>query len=179
MTMVRHCAHCDQEFEAHVLTCSDCGRPLPEPRPEGMAPPPPPPPHAAPVDTFEGEAAPLPGEFEPETAREAGRLLGEAGIALRMEVTPRAGVRIAVPAARFEAARALLEKADLMEPVDSADPVAVTGGPCPACGTHVRPGVTDCPDCGLSLGGDAPLVCSRCGTELDPPFGPCPKCAPE
>ena len=54
-----------------------------------------------------------------------------------------------------------------------AHAVAAEGGPCPACGAHLEPGMVECPECGLLLGG---VACQRCEAELSPGDEACPVC---
>ena len=174
---IRRCPECGEEFQPHVVHCSDCGALL--------------------ESAFEGEAAPearasTPATVEPAPrqyvvlergltsglAQEAAQYLGAAGIPFRVAAEAGGGFRVSVPLEQMEQGRAALEDAGVgPEPADLPEgAVAAEGGPCPACGDDVAPGTDECPGCGLQLAGA--FQCARCGAELQP-FEACTACAPE
>ena len=172
---IRRCPDCGEEFQPHVVQCSDCGAPL--------------------ESVFEGDplleqraeatgAAPAPAELAllvrgltPGEADQAAQHLAAAGIPIRLALD-RDGLRLGVAREQLVPARSILGRAGVLpEQPDAAEgAVAEEGGPCPACGDHVAPGTAECAGCGLQLAGA--FQCPRCGTELLTPSEACPACAP-
>jgi hypothetical protein len=152
MVPVRRCPECAEEFQPHVVSCSDCGAPL-EDAVEGQ-------PierrDAAPA-AADGPFVPLTGIVEMQDALDAGQALAATSVRFRLLPVPRrAGLKLEVHEQDAAAATALLVQAGLLPPLDDSPAVGEDGGPCPACGTHVAAGSIECAECGLVLGGDLP-----------------------
>ena len=47
---------------------------------------------------------------------------------------------------------------------------------CPACSATLTPGASECPGCGLGLGGGEELRCAACGIAVGPDDARCPGC---
>ena len=151
---VRRCPECGEEFQPHIVTCSDCGVPL-EDGIEGQKLAPPDATSGAGAD--EGPYVPITGIVESQDALDAGRELAAAQIRFRLLPPPRrGGLKVEVHEQDMPAAIGVLINAGLLPPMDESPPVGEEGGPCPACGTHVAPGSVECSECGLVLGGDLP-----------------------
>lgn len=150
---VRRCPECGEEFQPHVVNCSDCGVPL-EDAIEGQ--PLAPREHAA-VAEDEGPYVPIVGIVGTEDALDGGKALAVASLRFRLLPLPHhAGLKLEVHEQDARAAIAVLLEAGLLPPIDDSPPVGEEGGPCPACGTHVAPGTLECPECGLVLGEQGP-----------------------
>lgn len=171
---IRRCPQCGEEFQPHVVDCSDCGALLVDAfeggAPSGRAADPDPPPEAT-------EYVGLLSGLDPPMVEQASRHLAAAGIPFTVVADSRRGLRLGVAAERVLDSMHVLERNDVVpgrsESTEGA--VAVEGGPCPACGDPVRPGAAECPACGLALSGAAP-ECEHCGAELNPVFDACPEC---
>lgn len=149
---VRRCPDCGEEFQPHIVNCSECGTLL-EDGIEGQRSPGADPPAA---DQDDSAYHTLATDLDAESARAAAEHLAAAGVRLRL-VTSRSGRGWLDLEVHEEDARAgfeALAREGLLPPADDSPPVAVDGGPCPACQTHVAPGTLECPECGLVLGGE-------------------------
>jgi hypothetical protein len=179
---VRRCPDCGEEFQLHVVRCSDCGALL-EDRLEGEDP-------VAADDALSGgpgasaSPAPPPEAFTQVAdgvaavaAERVGRRLSAAGIPFKL-APHNYRLRVSVRPEDVPAAVAILEREGIVpeQPDPAERPVAMEGGPCPACGTTVASGTLECPGCGLVLGGGPELDCERCGARLVPLSGECPQC---
>jgi hypothetical protein len=150
---VRRCPDCGEEFQPHVVNCSECGTLL--------------------EDGIEGETSPTDaapeedasayvslGNFDAEAAGMAAAHLAAAGLRFQLAPSrttsgrPLSGLSLFVNEADARAAGDLLVREGILPPIDDSPPVALDGGPCPACQTHVAPGTLECPECGLVLGGE-------------------------
>ena len=175
---VRVCAECGEEFRPDVVQCSDCGGPLvdqwdgdaeegegaePSPDPGGrraataFAPP------------AEPETRPLAWAQQARELVPAADLLRAASLAFHIkprqvegEERPR-GYELRVRDADRDAARvALASVAGADSGITLLEAHAADVDPdahrvqCPACETEVAAGTTECPGCGLGLGGDEP-----------------------
>ncbi|HET8646841.1 MAG TPA: hypothetical protein VFO85_15205 [Vicinamibacteria bacterium] len=174
---IRRCPECGEEFQPHIVNCSDCGALLADGF-EGAA---------LPGDG--GAAAPLPSAeeyvgvlsgMEPEVAAEASQHLTAAGIPFAMVSHASRGLRLGVAPGRVLEAMKVLQESGLVPaaPESSEGAVAIEGGPCPACGEHVHPGSSECAGCGLSLSGSG-RECRHCGADLNPVFDACAECGRE
>jgi hypothetical protein len=151
---VRRCPDCGEEFQPHVVNCSECGTLL-EDGIEGETP-------AADAEPEEDAAAyvSLGSTLDAETARMAAEHLAAARLRFRLAPCRTAsgrrlsGLSLFVNEADAVAAGGLLVREGILPPIDDSPPVALDGGPCPACQTHVAPGTLECPECGLVLGGE-------------------------
>jgi len=172
---IRRCPECGEEYQPHIVTCSDCGALLEagfegdsvDQRHEPLEPALPSPEYARILDGL-----------APEIAELAAQHLSAAGIRFGLD-SYQYGLRLGVQVEDATVALAILERAGIVPkgPDASEVPVAAEGGPCPACGDDVAPGMTECPGCGLQLAGGVP--CRHCGAELATPTGECPSCAKE
>jgi RNA polymerase subunit RPABC4/transcription elongation factor Spt4 len=145
---VKVCVDCGEEYRPDIQVCADCGGQL-EPRPGDEERP-----RAAMPASEERSADPdadftttvLHADRASDLRTEADRLV-EAGIDFRLRASGRgAGYELLVTAEDRERA---LESLGLLTDAPSAP-----GGEraCPACGTAVQKDVTDCPECGLTVG---------------------------
>ena len=177
--IIRRCRECGEEFRPGVAMCSDCGGTLEDYDPEAAAAAPPGASDAG--DALAGlKLATVASQIDAAAAERAGRRLREAAIPFRLDVAYGRTFTLKVAPAQAAEASALLQKAHVIPRFDAEGPaVAEVGGPCPACQAPVPPGSTECPDCGLSLGGPEADTCPKCGAELDTPGEPCARCAPE
>jgi hypothetical protein len=150
---VRRCPECGEEFQPHIVDCSDCGVPL-EHGIEGQP--------AVGGETgpaaHEGTYVLIPQIVGTQDVLDAGKEL--SGTAIRFRLVPstrrRDGLALLVREEDAALADAFLREAGLLPPLDDSPPVGEEGGPCPACGTHVAAGSLGCAECGLVLGGDLP-----------------------
>jgi uncharacterized protein with PIN domain len=167
----RVCRDCGEEFRPEIARCSDCGGELSEVYEEGSGPPPSPPPVAA---TFSPEADLA--DFRPIFVGTQAALLVPLAERLREEgVVFRLAEEVADPERGTASFSLLVREGDrapalralaplLGEETDEARLHAVEShfaegdryARCPACDTEVGPGVTECPECGLVIGGGAP-----------------------
>jgi len=170
---LRYCPDCGEEYQPHMTRCIECG--------------------AALRDLLEGEVPDVaahrpvepslpPGDYRElidglagSTAHRLVQLCASAGIPVKV-ASARSGLGLSARAEERPAVLAILEKEGLVpgQPDPSEPVVAVDGGPCPACGTELRPGVETCTECGLQLGG--PAGCEACGADLSPTDHKCPSC---
>ncbi|MCI0656376.1 MAG: zinc ribbon domain-containing protein [Acidobacteria bacterium] len=183
--MVRHCAQCDTDYRAEILTCAECGGEL-ELR-----------------DDEEAEAAPPeeppPGNYRSlyfsdriEDLEPLAQELTQRSIPFRIDFSGEDKMTL-VPHSRFdlvvrederdrarEALASLPEASDL----ELADDAAEKGfdpqrgyARCPGCSAELPAKALKCPDCGLALEGSLePLVCSACGWEVSSADTACPRC---
>jgi hypothetical protein len=170
---LRYCPGCGEEYQPHMVTCVECGTAL-EDLVEGEE-----------KEVLRPQEAALeddlpPGEYRvlqahiwptPDLMRE----FAKAGVPVKVGPS-RQGVTLQVRDEDRAAAIALLEaQGELPKQPDAGDPaVGEQGGPCPACGTAIRPGTPECPECGLVLTGD--IGCDACGSTAAPVDGLCPSC---
>jgi hypothetical protein len=169
---LRYCPDCGEEYQPHMTQCIDCGTALKE-KLEGAETPP----LNAPP---EGEALPSlpPGDY----LRVADGLTAQAvEPVVRLFVAERIPVKVEssgyglILSARSEdraAVVAILEREGVIPKQSDAPAVAAEGGPCPACGTHIKPGTVECLECGLLLG----AFCESCGEGVSPSDDACAGC---
>lgn len=104
--------------------------------------------------------------------------LDDAGIAHRIERGP--FERLETRACLYLRPMDCEAAEDLMaSPEEEIAAVASTARACPACGTSLQSGVSDCPGCGLAFGTPVEVPCPRCGAILDSGLtltGGCPNC---
>jgi ssDNA-binding Zn-finger/Zn-ribbon topoisomerase 1 len=197
-TCVKICRDCGEEFRAEAVRCSDCGGELEERfldengdfvLPDGSA--------AAPSrpSVPEEEATDLPPDHRVVfvTPRAAdlvplAEALRESHVPYRLAEQPgraeHAPPQYALLVPNAEAAAALQALAPLLAPESDADLVHVEARfeagrgyvRCPACGAARPHGATECSDCGLGFGDEAPAVCPRCGGPIADPETGCPSC---
>jgi hypothetical protein len=172
-TYLRYCPDCLEEYKPHVTHCIDCG----SPRKEKLA---------GEEVVFEApreEAAPdlPPGEYtrvahglSAKTAELLVRLFVAARIPVKVESVGY-GLTLSARLEDHPAVIAILEREGVLpaQPDSSAPTVAQDGGPCPGCGASLEPGIVECAECGLSLGGSG---CANCGAELGPTEESCAAC---
>jgi hypothetical protein len=197
MKLVRHCAHCDTDYLAHVTVCADCGGPLEE-RLEGAvdaaratAPPQAPPPSAPPPP---GDYETLYYSYDAADLTPLAERLRERGIPFQLQtLTVARGRRL--PTFRYEltvreaerqsAREELLHLLDSETPPDAARSLDRDFDPetgyrrCPGCSADLGGGESSCPECGLALGDDpaGPEAGQcRCGMDLGPHDEECPRC---
>jgi hypothetical protein len=189
MSMVRHCAQCDTDYRAEILTCAECGGEL-ELRDDEVA-------EAAEATPPE---EPPPGNYRSlyfsdriEDLEPLAEELTRQSIPFRIDSSGEDTITL-VPHSRFdlvvrederdrarEALASLPEASDL-ELIDDAaekgfDPQRGYAR-CPACSAELPAKALKCPDCGLSLEGSLePLVCSTCGWEVSSADTACPRCS--
>jgi hypothetical protein len=175
-TYVRYCPDCGEEYQPHMTECLDCGTALKEK-----------------LDGAETPDLSGPPEVEPEPSLPPGdyQRVADGLTAQAVEPVVKLFVRERVPvkveshgyglslSARREdraAVMAILEREGVIPRQSDVPVVAADGGPCPACGTHIKPGTVECVECGLLLGafcecGEALSpgddVCAACGRRLD------------
>ena len=147
---VRVCVECGEEYRPDIVACADCGGQLEDrhedgdrtvvAQPAGSAPGP----DAAFTETVSQAKAAT------DLTADADSLI-EAGLEVRVRPVPEGGYRLLVTAPDLERALSILGL--LAE--EGAPSAEGTAQSCPACGVAVRPGVVECPECGLGLG-DAP-----------------------
>jgi hypothetical protein len=156
-----------------MTQCLDCGAAL-EDKQEGASLPDEPPPVV--------ESSLPPGEYRVIASGLAApavealvRSFVSAGIPVKVE-SAGYGLRLSARSEERAAAVAILEREGMIPPQTqaSAPAVAAEGGPCPACGTSINPGMFECAECGLRLGGDA--GCESCGGDVSPDDATCPAC---
>ena len=176
--IVRYCRRCDEEFQPHIVRCSDCGGELEDQYPDS----------ATVEDQARIEDGAAESEFETVardlSARKAelvARRLGDAGIPFRVAAQSYGqgfGFVLSVRKQDEPATRQILGRARALPRSAPEDEPAVgeAGGPCPACGDPVAAGAKECSGCGLSLGSEEAGICDRCGAELVPPWEPCKQC---
>jgi hypothetical protein len=172
MTYLRWCPACGEEYQPHMTECLDCGVAL-EDKQEGASRPVEPPvveSSLPPVD-YRVIADGLSGP----TVEPLVQTFISAGIPVKVE-SAGYGLRLSARSQERAAAMAILEREGLIpqQPEPSAPAVAAEGGPCPACGTVIRPGTFECAECGLALGGAA--SCESCGVEVSADDAACPAC---
>ncbi len=185
MSMVRHCAQCDTDYRAEILTCAECGGEL-ELR-----------------DDEEAEAAPPeeppPGNYRSlyfsdriEDLEPLAQELTQRSIPFRIDFSGEDKMTL-VPHSRFDLvvrederdrAREALASLPEVSDLELADDAAEKGfdpqrgyARCPACSAELPAKALKCPDCGLALEGSLePLVCSACGWEVSSADTACPRC---
>jgi hypothetical protein len=147
---VRRCPDCGEEFQPHVVNCSECGTLL-EDAIEGESPA-----GSAAPEEDAAKYATLASDLDVDSTRAASEHLAEAGLRFRIVTTRarRGWLDLQVHEEDGVAASALLQREGILPPRDDSPPVGADGGPCPACQTHVEPGTLECPECGLVLGGE-------------------------
>ena len=173
-TYLRYCPECGEEYQPHVTRCIDCGSPLKEklegeavvleaPREEEPAP-----------DLPPGEYGRVAHGLTANTAETLVRLFVAARIPVKVESIGY-GLTLSARPEDHPAVIAILEREGVLpsQPDSSSPAVAQEGGPCPACGASLKPGIVECAECGLALGGSG---CENCGAELDPADESCPAC---
>ncbi|HVR71427.1 MAG TPA: hypothetical protein VMT87_11345 [Vicinamibacteria bacterium] len=150
---VRVCPDCGEEFRPEIVRCSDCGAELRDSFDDA----PPGPPAGAPAGVSapadDAEYSPIFTTIESEAMRDAAAALAQAGVSFRASGN-QTGFQLRVRSEdRPRAAQALgiREGAVLLGP-ESEAAAGHEGGPCPACGTGLRPGQLECPECRLVLG---------------------------
>jgi hypothetical protein len=158
-----------------MTLCLDCGSELKE-KPEGEAA------YVAPPQEAEpplppGEYAVVTDGLSATAAESLVRLFVESGIPVKVGTIGH-GLCLSCRAEDRPAVVTILEREGVIpaQPDSGAPAVAAAGGPCPACSTHIGPGILQCPECGLQLGGTA---CDRCGAELPAGDEACPGCGRE
>ena len=175
-TYLRYCPDCGEEYQPHMTQCLDCGTVLKEKldgaeTPELNAPP-----------ELESELGLPPGDYERVadglTAQEVEPMV-KLFVSERLPVKVEShgyGLSLSVRREDRPAVVAILEQEGVIPRQSDAPTVSADGGPCPACGTHVKPGTVECIECGLLLGafcecgeGVSPdeEVCAACGRRLD------------
>lgn len=167
----RVCRDCGEEFRPEIARCSDCGGELSEVYEEGSGPVASP----APLESAPASEADL-ADFRPIFVGAQASLLVPLAERLReATVTFRLAEEVADPergTASFsllvregDRARALRALAPLLggeaeearfHAVESHFEEGDRYGRCPACDTEIGKGVTECPECGLVVGGGAP-----------------------
>ncbi len=163
---VRVCRECGEEYRPDVVRCADCGGEL-EDRYEGEE-------NGAPIPVA-GDEAPAPelrghralfvtpraADLVPMAERLRQRHV-DYRLAEQPGSTEGAPPRYALLVPEEAAADALRALADLLAPHEESESVhaietrfdAERGYlACPACGTRTAPGLVECPECGLGLGG--------------------------
>lgn len=171
---LRYCPECGEEYQPHVTHCIDCGTGLQEkldgeavvveaPREE-----------PAPPDLPPGEYARVAHGLSATTAEPLVRLFVAARIPVKVESVGY-GLTLSARLEDHPAVIAILEREGVLpaQPDSSSAAVAREGGPCPACGASLEPGIVECAECGLTLGGSG---CENCGEELGPADESCPAC---
>jgi len=188
MDFVRHCSRCHVDYRPEILRCADCGGELEirqeetDPDSEEDMPPEPPP----------GDYRSLYCTFEMEDLSPLTDTLTREGLPFRIDTSEQSGTTL-VPRTRFDlkvrdeewekAKEILSNRPDFLD-VKSASEAAEAGFDpergytlCPGCSARLSPGTTECPDCGLALGGGPEsLLCSACGAEVSPADPSCPHC---
>ena len=172
---LRYCPACGEEYQPHMTHCIECGGVLKEKLDDGQWP------ERRRAEEREAEAGLPPGDYQklvivpPSTATALMPSFLEAGIPIKVEPSPH-GLRLSARAEDRSAAMSILEEEGVLprQPDHSEPAVAAEGGPCPACGQTVRPGTSECPECGLALSGHA--GCESCGEPLAPDDHVCPSC---
>jgi hypothetical protein len=171
---LRYCPDCGEEYQPHMTRCIDCGSALKE-KLDGESP------DYQPPAVEEPESSLPPGDYRKvadclsvQIVEPLVKLFVEAGIPVRVESI---GYDLGL-SARLEdraAVVAILECEGVVptQPDATAPAVAAEGGPCPACGSSLKPGTVECPECGLLLGGAG---CVNCGAELSQTDKACPAC---
>jgi Double zinc ribbon len=184
---VRVCRECGEEYRPDIVRCADCGGELEDVYEDAARP----------------ARAPAAAPAEPddladhrtvfETTRAADLLplaerLRESEIPFRLAEKAPAGDQapvqfvLLVPDGQSKAA--LLALAPLLAPhgedegfhaVETSYEDGRGYVTCPACGTEPPAGASECPECGLVLGGEA-STCARCGSPLPAPDAECPSC---
>lgn len=188
MNMVRHCAHCDSDYEPEILTCPECGGSL-DLRDEDAeliaqtAPPPEPPP---------GDYRSLYFSDRVEDLEPLAEELTRRSIPFRIDFSGEDKLTL-VPHTRFdlrvrEEERSLAKEALSSIPeasdLEISDAAAEKGFDpqrgyrnCPGCSAELPPAAAKCPECGLALGGSLEtLLCSACGWEVSTADTACPRC---
>lgn len=176
-TYIRYCRECREEYQPHMTQCLDCGGALAE-RLEGEAPQ-----HQVmPEAEAERETSLPPGEYRrvgdgglsAQVVEPLVKGFAETGIPVKVESTGY-GLCLSVRDEDRAAVVAVLERQGVIpiQPDAAVPAVAAEGGPCPACGAHLKPGIVECPECGLLLGAAA---CERCEAGLSPADEVCPVC---
>ena len=169
---LRYCPDCGEEYQPHMTECIDCGTALKEKldgddTPELAAPP-----------DLEPEPSLPPGDYEKvadglsaQAVEPVVRLFVAGRIPVKVESS---GYGLSLSSRREDraAVMTILEREGVIPAQPDAPAVAADGGPCPSCGTHIKPGTVECPECGLLLG----AVCEGCGAELSPSDEACPAC---
>ncbi len=172
---IRRCPECGEEYQPHVVRCSDCGALLEDgfegedrsgERPDLLEP-------ASPSVEY---ARILDG-LAPATAKLAAQHLSAAGVPFGLDSHHRHGLRLGVRVEDVATAVAVLEREGIVpkQPDPSELLVVAEGGLCPACGDHIASGMPECPGCGLRLVGG--VACEHCGAELSATSGECPDCS--
>ena len=173
----RICPNCDEEFQATIEICLDCG-----------------------TATVPRSAAPI-REEGPVTRQ--GLEPGEEAFSLRtadydwashlVEKLDTAGLRstligdksccpprftVFVPASDLERAGQIDRELYLERVPDAAGDLPADGDDetCPACGSKVAPKAAECGECGLGLGPPAGLSCPACGSQIDSGATECSDC---
>ena len=168
---VRVCRDCGEEYRPEIVRCADCGGEL-EDRHEGEGEgegeeslPHPPPEAVAAATELTGYRVLFMTPRAADLVPLAERLRG-THVSYRLAEQPGpaegAAPRYALLVRDEDAARALGDLADLVAPHEDAAGVHAVEtrfhpdrgyALCPACGAEAAPGVAECRDCGLGLGG--------------------------
>lgn len=162
---VRVCRDCGEEYRPEIVRCADCGGELEDRRAGEEARR-----DAAPAEPPDAELAGQHTLFVTARATDLVPMverLREAQIECRLGEQPGAQKgappRYAIVVPEADAQRALAAVTDLVAPhTDAADVHAVEARfdkeqgylQCPACGAAPPRGATECPECGLGLGGE-------------------------
>jgi hypothetical protein len=172
-TYLRYCPECGEEYQPHVTHCLDCGSPLKE-KLEGEVVVLEAPLEETAPDLPPGEYARVAHGLSAGTAEPLVRLFVAAGIPVKVESVGY-GLTLSARLEDHPAVIAILEREGVLpaQPDGSAPAIAQEGGPCPACGASLAPGIVECAECGLTLGGSG---CENCGAELGPTDESCPAC---
>lgn len=193
-TSVKVCRECGEEYRREAVRCADCGGELEERFldetgevvvPEG----------AEPEDAAGETATELPADHRVVfvTPRAAdlvplAEALRESQLPYRLAEQPgraeHAPPQYALLVPGSEAAAALRALAPFLAAEGEADLAHVETRfeaehgyvHCPACGAARPSGATECPECGLGLGDEAPAACPRCGAPVADPEAGCPAC---
>jgi len=193
MGLVRHCRQCGSDYRPEISRCAVCDIALEDrfeetdPRFAPQEPPVPEP--AAPVQPDDHETIYF-SHTLPDIQALAS-LLDARGIAfvIRSGLEPQ---KCGPPRERYELAVRDVERAAAREelrrlqsetlPSEATDSVDCDFDPsdgyarCPACSATLTPGASECPGCGLGLGGGEELRCSACGIAVGPGDARCPGC---
>ena len=173
---IRRCPECGEEFQPHVVSCSDCGAQLVSAFENDSAAVPNAPEEVSPADP---EYVTLASQLTAEMAEQAAQALAAEGVRFRLAIDLGYSFRLVVEPDDVTQALAVLAREGLApgQPDPEQPAVAEAGGPCPACDHRVAPGTSECPGCGLLLAD--PVECRHCGAALEPTRSDCPRCGRE